>query len=59
MMNGALDALKHSYLLYVRQWGDGLNSAIFYLSIFLYRNTIIYVKKKKMQIEKKQGVIMR
>ncbi len=58
-MNGVLDALKHSYLLSVRKWGDGSNSAIFYLSILLYRNAISSVKKKIRNLYKKQNVIMR
>ncbi len=45
-MNGVLDALMHSYLLYVRELGDDLYSAIFYISIRLYKNTNPHVKKK-------------
>ena len=46
-MDGVLDALEHSYLLCVRKrGGNDSNSAIFYLSIFLYKNMILNVKKK-------------
>jgi hypothetical protein len=45
-MDGVLDALKHSYLLCVRKWGDDLYPAIFYLTVFLYKNNNLSVKIK-------------
>ena len=46
-MNGVLHALEHSYLLYVRNGGEDLISVIFYFTMFLYKNTILNVKKKQ------------
>jgi hypothetical protein len=46
-MDGVLDALKHSCLLYVRKWGGDANLAIFYLTTILYKNTLFIVKKKR------------
>ena len=54
-MNGVLDALKHFFLLKVRKWGDDLYSAIFYLTIFLYKNTISFVKGKMIKIKKTES----
>ena len=45
-MNGVLYALEHSYLLASEKGGDDTNSTIFYLTIFLYKNRILNVKKK-------------
>ncbi len=41
-MDGVLDALEHFCLLSVKKKGDiDLNSVIFYLTIFLYKNTTL------------------
>ena len=57
-MNGVLDALKHSYLLASENGGDDLDSTIFYLTVFLYRKTLLNVKKKIKNLVKKQVLIM-
>jgi hypothetical protein len=49
-IDGVLDVLKHSYLLCIRNGGDDSNSAIFYLTIFLYKNTVLNVKKKMQKL---------
>lgn len=52
-MDGVLDALKHIYLLTSEKGGDDLNSANFYLTMFLYKNTSLNVKKKMEEFIKK------
>jgi len=56
-MGGVLDALKHFFLLYIREGGHS-NSNIFYITIFLYKNTFMYVKKKRRNLNKKQMVML-
>jgi hypothetical protein len=55
-MDGVLDALKHFCLLCVRKRGGDSNSANFYLTMFLYKNTILNVKKKIKKFIKKTVV---
>lgn len=56
-MNGVLDASEHfASLRQIR--GDNSNSANFYLTTFLYKNTILDVKKKIENLYKKQNVRM-
>lgn len=59
-MDGVLYALKHYSLLCVRKGGgNDSNSAIFYLSIFLYKNAVLNVKKKIKNLNKKQWLTMK
>ena len=45
-MDGVLDALEHFTSYASEKGGDNSNSAIFYLTTILYKNTTLNVKKK-------------
>jgi hypothetical protein len=58
-IDGVLNALEHPYLLLIRKWGDVSNSTILYLTLILYKNNIVQVKKKiikKQYVKLKSGI---